>query len=109
MSIQYAAIIPVWVGALIAGIFTGVGFKAGVDPSPEGIALLVMEALCQASEDLPNSSPEICWSLYWLAVAVSIIAFIISIVVAVFSIGHWIVGAIVYGCGFLPGIFIVFI
>jgi hypothetical protein len=107
LAIQYAAIIPVWVGALIAGIITGAGFKAGVEPSPEGIALLVLETFCEASEDMPNSTPEVCWTLYGVAVLVSIIVFLISVFVAIQSIGHWIVGIIVYLVGFIPGIMLV--
>jgi hypothetical protein len=107
LSIKFAAIIPVWAGSLIAGLITGVGVKAGVEPSEEGIGLAILEAFCKATEEMPNGTPQLCWTFYGFVFLLSLAMFGASVLGAIVSVGNWKVGGIIYAAGFIPGILLV--
>lgn len=92
--------------AFSSGILVGVGIKTGILVDEGSIITMIMESLCKATENIQTSFFN-CWGFLTLISLLVLLTSCIAIFEAITNTDDWRVGVMIYGFGFVLGIFLI--
>jgi len=101
-----AAGVLIFKAGFIAGLFFGIGLAFGVPLDKIGVTNFILETFCELNL-LDNDMIQYnCDELViWVGI-LSVVLLVVSIIVTIMIMGHWLIGLIIYGAGWGIGYYV---